>query len=56
MKFLCNRCRKVILKVDRRRRQPLVAQEGAILIQDPKVAPVVKCSCGLTTVFMKGAL
>ncbi len=55
MKFKCQRCKKYILTRDRRRREAqLIATPPAVLVEQAKVAPAVRCGCGLVTVFMKG--
>lgn len=54
--YACPDCRRPLVRVDRRCKQPLRAVGGASLDLRPGLAPRVKCSCGKTLVLLEGKL
>lgn len=59
MNYTCHRCKKVMAKEDRRRKEArqLVAVGESTLLQRENEAPRIKCgNCGHVTILLKGSI
>ena len=56
MTIQCPGCKMIILREDRRRKQPLREMNGAVLTLDQRQAPRIRCKCGKLVVLLKASL